>query len=97
MPSSALSHTISPIRFLREPELLARTGLSPTMIDILEAKGQFPRRVPIGTKAVAWIESEVAEWQLQRIAIRDDAVTEAQARRKRRVERRHEPGVAGPV
>jgi prophage regulatory protein len=80
-----LLRTGSPIRFIREPELLSRTGLSATAIDILEARGEFPRRIPLGTKAVAWIETEVIEWQRQRIAMRDDAAAEEQARRRRRV------------
>jgi prophage regulatory protein len=85
MSKAELAHTTSPIKFIREPELLARTGLSATAIDLLEARGEFPRRIPLGTKAVAWIETEVTEWQRQRIAMRDDAAAEEQARRRRRV------------
>jgi prophage regulatory protein len=85
MPRTALLCTASPIRFLREPELLSRTGLSASQIDLLEAEGAFPRRVPLGPRAIAWIEAEVVAWQQRRIAMRDDAAAEAEARRKRRV------------
>jgi prophage regulatory protein len=85
MSKAELLHTSTHVRFLREPELLECTGLSATAIDILEAKGEFPRRVPLGERAVGWVSTEVAEWQRQRIAIRDDAAAEGQARRRRRV------------
>jgi prophage regulatory protein len=78
MSKDALPQTIAnAVRFMREPELLARTGLSATAIDILEARGEFPRRIPLGARAVGWIETEVAEWQHQRIALRDDAAARA--------------------
>jgi prophage regulatory protein len=77
--------TVTHIRFLREPELLARTGLSPSSVDSLEARGEFPLRVPIGEHAVGWVESEIEAWQRGRIALRDDPSSEQQARRKRRV------------
>jgi prophage regulatory protein len=85
MSKADLLRTAAPTRFIREPELLARTGLSATAIDILEERGDFPRRVPLGARAIAWIESEVVAWQQRRIALRDDAATDAEARRKRRV------------
>ncbi len=53
---------------LRRPAVLARTGLSCSTIYDLMAKGQFPRRVKIGVRAVGWLESEVADWIASRIA-----------------------------
>nr|ART37181.1 D478 [uncultured bacterium] len=32
------------------------------------AKGQFPRRVKIGVRAVGWLESEVTAWLESRVA-----------------------------
>jgi prophage regulatory protein len=77
MSSAELLHTAAPIKFLREPEVLDRTGLSATAIDLLEARGEFPRRIPLGARAVGWIEVEVVEWQRQRIALRDDVAARA--------------------
>jgi prophage regulatory protein len=35
------------------------------------SEGQFPKPIPLGRRAVGWLESEIAEWQAQRIAARD--------------------------
>jgi len=49
-------------RFIRMPELLARTGLSERTIYNRESAGTFPARVRIGPNAVAWRESELVAW-----------------------------------
>ena len=56
------------IRFLRLPEVLARTGLSRSTIYVRLEQGLFPRPVSLGVRAVGWIESEVDEWIRRRIA-----------------------------
>jgi prophage regulatory protein len=70
----------APIIFLREPEVRRRTGFSTAYIAILELYGRFPRRVPIGDRAVGWIEAEIEAWQRERISLRDDPVADDQAR-----------------
>ena len=57
-----------PGRFLRLPEVMARTGLSRSTIYVRLAQGRFPRPVSLGGRAVGWIESEIEEWCRQRIA-----------------------------
>ena len=57
-----------PIRFLRLPEVQARTGLSRSAIYIRIAQGRFPRPVSLGARAVGWIEAEIEEWMRERIA-----------------------------
>jgi prophage regulatory protein len=52
-----------PMRFLRLPEVKTRTGLGETRILELEKEGKFPRRIKISARAVAWVESELEEWQ----------------------------------
>lgn len=47
---------------LRLPVVIARTGLSRSYIYLLISKGQFPRQVALGERAVGWIESEVQAW-----------------------------------
>ncbi len=37
----------------------------------LEASGQFPKRVRLGTGRVAYVESEIQDWIADRIAERD--------------------------
>ncbi len=54
--------------FLREPEVKRITGLSRTTRWRLERRGEFPRRRQISRNAVAWLESEVRDWQAERAA-----------------------------
>ncbi len=60
--------TNPPTRFLRLPEVMARTGLSRSTIYVRLATGCFPRSVALGRRAVGWIEAEVEEWVAERIA-----------------------------
>ena len=60
--------TNPPTRFLRLPEVLERTGLSRSTIYVRLAEGSFPRPVPLGARAVGWIEAELDEWVRERIA-----------------------------
>ncbi len=60
--------TNPPTRFLRLPEVLKRTGLSRSTIYVRLAERSFPRPVPLGGRAVGWIEAEVDEWVRERIA-----------------------------
>ena len=61
-------------RFLRLPEVLARTGLSRSTIYVRLDQGRFPRPVSPGGRAVGWIEVEVDEWIRERIATGRDGV-----------------------
>ena len=62
------------VRFLRLPEVLARTGLSRSTIYVRLDQGRFPQPVSLGARAVGWIEAEVDEWMRERIAAsRSDA------------------------
>ena len=60
--------TKAPTRFLRLPEVMARTGLSRSTIYLRVAAGCFPQPVSLGGRAVGWIEAEVDEWVRERIA-----------------------------
>ncbi len=60
--------TKAPTRFLRLPEVMARTGLSRSTIYLRVAAGCFPQPVSLGRRAVGWIEAEVDEWVRERIA-----------------------------
>ena len=62
-----------PHRLLRLNELKQRTGLSKSSIYNQIADGIFPQPVPIGTRAVAWVEDEIQEWINNRIAERRKA------------------------
>ena len=43
---------------------------SPQHIARLEAAGQFPKRVRLGTGRVGWVEQEVLDWLQERIDAR---------------------------
>ncbi|WP_146590130.1 helix-turn-helix transcriptional regulator [Puniceibacterium confluentis] len=51
---------------LRRPAVEAATGLSRSTIYDMMDRGEFPRPVRIGRRAVAWPESVIAHWLAQR-------------------------------
>jgi prophage regulatory protein len=40
-------------------------------------EGAFPKPVKIGPRSVAWLESDIAKWQAERIEERDRAMASA--------------------
>ncbi|EET1468985.1 TPA: AlpA family transcriptional regulator [Escherichia coli O146] len=52
---------------LRLSDVMRRTGYSRAWIYRLINQGRFPKPVKIGSRSVAFIESEVDEWINQRI------------------------------
>lgn len=48
--------------FLRLPEVIRRTGYKKSSIYNMVRKGEFPRSVKIGPRAVAWDSNEVEAW-----------------------------------
>lgn len=63
----------APIRFLRLPAVIERTGLSRTTIYRLEMEGKFPRRLKTSQSSSAWVESEVQQWAESLLASRSNA------------------------
>ena len=47
---------------LRLPQVIARTGLSRSTIYLRISKGQFPKPISLGGRAVGWIEEEINSW-----------------------------------
>jgi prophage regulatory protein len=62
-----------PTLILRLPEVKARTGLSRSTIYSYIAKGDFPKPVPLGMRAVGWVESEIEDWLQARVRASRDA------------------------
>ncbi len=56
-----------PIRLIRLNEVLAMTGLSRSGVYRSIEKQQFPKQVSLGDRAVAWVESEVQAWVIDRV------------------------------
>jgi prophage regulatory protein len=52
----------NPVKLLRKPAMLAKTGLSyPTICRQIQTE-TFPKPVQLGPNSVAWIEEEIDEW-----------------------------------
>lgn len=62
--------TIHPLKenLIRLPEVQRRTGYGKAWIYKLINAGKFPQSVKIGTRSIAFIESEVDEWVASKIA-----------------------------
>ena len=59
-------------KLIRRRKVEEKTGLSRSTIYDGMAVGTFPKSVPVGPKAVAWVEDEIDQWIEDRIAKRDD-------------------------
>lgn len=60
-------------RFLRLADVKQRTGLSRSTIYLNISKGIFPKNVNLGSRAVAWLESEIEAWMQARVEQRSIA------------------------
>ena len=69
-------------RILRLTELTRVTGLRRSALYAKIAEGAFPKPIPLGERAVGWLESDVDAWQQQRIALRDQRQVTGQASSK---------------
>jgi prophage regulatory protein len=49
-------------QILRLRTVLSRTGLSRSLTYDLIQKGDFPKPIQLGARAVGWLESEVENW-----------------------------------
>lgn len=58
-------------RLLKLPEVMSVTGLSRSSIYSFIQSNKFPASVPLGARAVGWLESDVNGWIQQRIEQRE--------------------------
>lgn len=56
------------MRFIRLKEVMHVTGLGRSSIYNYMAEGCFPKTVSLGGRAVAWVESEITDWMLERVS-----------------------------
>lgn len=56
-------------RIIRLPDVRTRTGLSRSSIYAAISKNTFPQPLPLGARAVGWLESEIDAWLESRIAL----------------------------
>jgi prophage regulatory protein len=71
MPSAAAP------RFVTFPDLKARYGVPFSRVHLyrLERAGQFPGRVKLAARSVAWLESEISNWLMERQAARPGVIS----------------------
>jgi predicted DNA-binding transcriptional regulator AlpA len=63
----APSNDLDDVIFLRLPEVKALTGLSKSSLYAMIRERSFPAPVRLGTRAVAWVKSEVRQWAVDRV------------------------------
>ena len=63
---AAETHRIA--RLIRLPEVQRRVGLGRSTIYRWMSEGTFPKPVPLGGRAVAWVERDVDEWIKLRVS-----------------------------
>ncbi|CAK2300417.1 AlpA family transcriptional regulator [Vibrio crassostreae] len=61
------------MKFLRLKDVMEKTGLSRSAIYSQIKEGEFPTSVPIGSRTVAWIDSDVEKWLEWRVLVRNRA------------------------
>jgi prophage regulatory protein len=66
-------------RVLRLSEVERATGRKHSAIYGGIAAGTFPAPIPLGPRAVGWLEDEIAEWQERQIAERNARIAERKA------------------
>ncbi len=59
------------MRLIKLKDVMSNTGLARSTIYKYIAEGVFPKPVSLGERAVAWVESEIEEWILEKIEQRD--------------------------
>ncbi|RQM36348.1 helix-turn-helix transcriptional regulator [Erwinia psidii] len=59
------------LKLLRLSDVMKKTGFRKSWIYLLISKGDFPPAVKIGSRSVAWLESEVNDWIAGRIGKRE--------------------------
>ncbi|HIF9518265.1 TPA: AlpA family transcriptional regulator [Photobacterium damselae] len=59
------------MRLIRLKEVMSLTGLGRSSIYKFMEESRFPKSVSLGDRAVAWIESEIEDSIVEKIAERD--------------------------
>ena len=62
------------MRILKLKEVLHKTSLGKTTLYMLIKYSAFPKPVPLGLRAVGWLDSEVDTWIQSRIMARDQTI-----------------------
>jgi len=55
-------------RLLRLPEVKHLTGLSKSSIYAMISENSFPRQIPLGSRTVVWLESDIQKWIAEQVS-----------------------------
>ena len=70
LPLFAALQTSPSLKVLRLPDVIARVGLKRASIYQRIQMGIFPKPVPLGARAVGWLEHEIIAWLNERVQMR---------------------------
>jgi len=59
------------MKLMKLQQVIECTGLARSTIYKLVDEGTFPQQVSLGARSVAWVETEVTDWILDKIEKRD--------------------------
>jgi len=59
------------MKIMRLGEVMNITGLGRSSIYKLMAEGLFPKSIPLAARSVGWLEQEIDDWILARVAARN--------------------------
>ena len=62
------------IRFIRRKEVQVKTGLGASATYAMMKQDKFPKAITLSERRVAWIESEVDQWIIERIESHTKAI-----------------------
>ncbi|BBP51192.1 hypothetical protein PHLH3_08180 [Pseudomonas sp. St386] len=57
----------APVEYMRLPKVIELVGLSQSTIYDMASDGRFPKQVKLGGRAVAWVKSEVLQWNRDKL------------------------------
>lgn len=80
-----------PQELLRLPEVIQRTGLARASIYAAIKRGEFPKSIQLGPRAVAWPSEDIGAW----IAARIEASRKAQKTAMPEAAARQSPATGG--
>ena len=68
------------IEYIKLPEVIRLVGYKTTKIYEMSKTGLFPKQVKLGGRSVAWIKSEVLQWNQKQAAARDQSADSSESK-----------------
>lgn len=66
-------------RLIRRKEVQSKTGLGASSIYAMMKQGKFPKAITLSERRVAWLESDVDQWIVDRINSRETSIATIEA------------------